>query len=284
MKFILASGLNMYANWKQTETVAVVADKLGYWGLVMPDHYMWGPRMGGDSTVETWTALTYLAAKTENLRFGTLVTPIPFRPPGMLAKTVSTLDLLSGGRTILGVGAGWSRTEFEGYSQWEPNKVRVEKTEEGLQLILKLWTEEKVTFKGKYFHANGAVLDPKPQQKPHPPLLFGGVGPRMLRMAGRHADICLIPAFPGVDNAKSRKIVMDEARRHRREGKISIADIAPFPSPGSKYDQRDYQRRIEEAAKAGSMYFITPFPPVGYMEAVTGFAKDVIPSFASQEL
>src|SRR3989442_15971956 len=134
---------------------------------------MWGRDRGGDSTVETWTALTYLAAKTEKIRLGTLVTPIPFRPPGMLAKTVSTLDLLSNGRTILGVGAGWSRTEFEGYSKWNSNKIRVDKTREGLDLILKLWTQEKVDFKGKFYHANGAVLEPKPVQKPHPPLLFG---------------------------------------------------------------------------------------------------------------
>src|SRR5947209_18641866 len=95
----------MFANWKQIQTAAVESDQLGYWGFVLPDHYMWGPQRGGDSTFETWTALTYLVAKTEKIRLGTLVTPIPFRPPGMLAKTVSTLDLLSNGRTILGVGA-----------------------------------------------------------------------------------------------------------------------------------------------------------------------------------
>ncbi len=165
----------MFANWKQIQTAAIESDQLGYWGFVLPDHYMWGPERGGDSTFETWTALTYLAAKTEKIRLGTLVTPIPFRPPGMLAKIVSTLDLLSNGRTILGVGAGWSQTEFEGYSEWNSNKIRVDKTREGVDLILKLWTQEKVDFKGIFYHANGAVLDPKPFQKPHPPLLFAGI-------------------------------------------------------------------------------------------------------------
>ena len=102
-------------------------------------------------------------------------------------------------------------------------------------------------------------------------------------MAGRHADICLIPAFPGVDNAKSRRIVMDEARRQGRERKISIADMAPFPSPGSRYDRRDYMKRIEDAAKAGSQYFITPFPPVGHSEAVRDFANSIMPSFTAQD-
>src|SRR5207245_8090746 len=99
------------------------------------------------------------------------------------------------GRTVLGVGAGWSTTEFEGYSVWDPPKIRVEKTEEGLQLILKLWHEPKVDFNGKYYHAKGAVLEPKPVQKPHPPLLFGGTGTRMLRMAGKYGDICMISPF-----------------------------------------------------------------------------------------
>src|SRR5207237_3432768 len=102
----------MFANWNQIQKVAIEADQLGYWGFVLPDHYMWGSERGGDSTFETWTVLTYLAAKTEKIRLGTLVTPIPSRPPGMLAKTVSTLDILSNGRTILGVGAGWSQTNL----------------------------------------------------------------------------------------------------------------------------------------------------------------------------
>src|SRR5207244_9458646 len=97
---------------------------------------------------------------------------------------------------------------------------------------------EQVHFKANFSHAKCAVLDPKPVQKPHPPLLFAGIGPRMLRTAGEYADICLIPAFPNVDNAKSRKIVMDEGHRRQRSGKISMADMAPFPrSPESKYER-----------------------------------------------
>src|SRR5437899_109982 len=197
----------MFANWKQIQTAAVESDQLGYWGFVLPDHYMWGPERGGDSTFETWTALTYLAAKTEKIRLGTLVTPIPFRPPGILAKEISTLDLLSSGRTILGVGAGWSQPEFEGYSEWNSPKVRVDKTLEGLELILKLWTSNgKVNHQGKYYTAKDAVLDPKPLQKPHPLLLFGGAGRRMLGMAGRYADICCIPPWAGSDFGRAKEV------------------------------------------------------------------------------
>src|SRR5579872_4774318 len=157
MKFIFQAG-NWYNDWKTIEASAPKADRGGFWGLVLPDHYMWGEGRGGDSTLETWTALTYVAAKTQHLHLGTLVTPIPFRPPGMLAKELSTLDLISGGRVLLGVGAGWSQTEFEGYSEWNDPKVRVDKTKEGLEMILKLWTSPgKVDFEGKYYKATGAV-------------------------------------------------------------------------------------------------------------------------------
>ncbi len=286
MIFILASGLNLSPNWEQIRAAAREADRLGFWGLVMPDHYMWGREYGPSqnpySTLETWTALSYLAAETKNLHLGTLVTPIPFRPPAMLAKIVSTVDVLSNGRAILGVGAGWSQVEFDGYSKWDPNNIRVEKTEEGLQLVLKLWTEPKVDFKGKYYTATGAVLDPKPKQKPHPPLLFGGAGPKMFRMAGKYADICLIPAWPNIDNEKTRKLILDEARRNGRESKLSFADMVMFPPADWKYDRNVYTKRIEQAVKDGSKYFIVPFPVANYMESLQDFGKNIIPSFQAQ--
>src|SRR5213593_336899 len=226
VRFILSGLGNWSPSWKLIEQAVPLADKLGFWGAVLPDHYMWGENRGGDSTLETWTALTYLAARTKKIKLGTLVTPIPFRPPGILAKTVSTFDLLSSGRTVLGVGAGWSQTEFEGYSVWDPPKIRVEKTEEGLQLILKLWQEPKVDFNGKYYHAKEAVLEPKPVQKPHPPLLFGGTGTRMLRMAGKYGDICMISPFGNAILGRRKRVVLDEAKRHNRATKVSFAGIA----------------------------------------------------------
>src|SRR5437879_13217533 len=119
---------------------------------------MWAEGYGQqqkDSIVESWIALAYLAAKNQKIKRGTIVTPIPFRPPAMLAKMVSTMDVLSSGRAVLGVGAGWSQTEFEGYSTWDDSKTRVDKTEEGVELILQLWQKPLVDFKGKYNQAKG---------------------------------------------------------------------------------------------------------------------------------
>jgi len=108
---------NLYDNVEHIAGAIIEADRLGLDGALMPDHYMWGPEIGHSiqnpyRTLENWTTLTYLAGKTQRIRLGTLVSPLPFRHPGVLAKRLSTLDVLTGGRVVLGVGAGWSRDEF----------------------------------------------------------------------------------------------------------------------------------------------------------------------------
>lgn len=218
-----------------------------------------------------------MAARTEQIHLGTLVTPIPLRPPSMLAKQLSTLDVISGGRVLLGVGAGWSQTEFEGYSEWNEPKVRVDKTLEGLQLILKLWgANGKVDWKGKYYTASGAVLDPKPVQSPHPPLLFGGVSPRMLRMAGKYADICLIPPWTPIAREEAKRIVIESAKKNGRQDKIAFAGLS---FSREKYDRNELSKIIGQAKDEGCEYFISGFPRTGHMDAMKDFAKEVMPSF-----
>ncbi len=129
----------------------------------MPDHYL---RAEGrdDATLDSWFALAHLASITNKIHVGTMVTPIPFRPPALLAKMVATLDVISNGRTFLGIGAGWSKREFEAYGEWNNSAVRVSKTEEGVKLILSLWTEKRTDFHGKYYHSKEGILEPKPIQ------------------------------------------------------------------------------------------------------------------------
>lgn len=269
---------NWSPQWPIIEKFAPEADKLGFWGFVMPDHYMWGEDRGGDSTLETWIALSFLAARTEKIRLGTLVTPIPFRPPSMLAKQLSTLDLISNGRVILGVGAGWSQTEFEGYSEWNESKVRFEKTREGIELILKLWKaerNERVTHSGKYYKASGAVLEPKPIQKPHPILMFGGVGERMLRMAGKYADICCIPPWVK-DTKKAREIVLDSSHKY---GRLLDPSFATIYFRGQQYEREQSIKDAKEAMTQHYDYFVAGFPRDTYIESARDFAKNIIPSF-----
>jgi alkanesulfonate monooxygenase SsuD/methylene tetrahydromethanopterin reductase-like flavin-dependent oxidoreductase (luciferase family) len=271
---------NWFPQWQVMEKAVPIADESGFWGFVVPDHYMWGDDRGGDSTLESWIALTFLAAKTQKIKLGTLVTPIPFRPPAMLAKELSTLDVVSNGRVILGVGAGWSQTEFEGYSEWSEPKVRVDKTLEGLQLILKLWEGEKngrVDFNGRYYKAKGARLDPKPIQKPHPTLLFGGVGTRMLRAAGKYSDICAIPNWVK-DMAEARKIVVEAAKKNR--SRLDPISFATIHFRANSYDRSQFTKEVESAIEQKFDYYIVGFPRDSYVESMTDFAKNIIPSFA----
>ncbi len=281
MKFILSGLGNWGKGWDLTREAVPLAEKLGFWGAVFPDHYMWGSERGGNSTLDTWIILPYLAALTERIRLGTLVTPIPFRPPGLLAKMVATVDILSKGRVFLGVGAGWSRTEFEGYSEWDDPRTRVEKTKEGLDLILRLMTEEKVDFTGKFYHAKGAVLEPKPVQKPHPPLLFGGFSPRMLRLAGRFADICYIPPWIKIPFSEAKAIVDEAANKYRGGHLLDFAAGSPGLQ-GKEYNQKDLVNDIEKADRAGCKFYVTPFPSdVDYVATMQKFAMEVMPSFGA---
>ena len=285
MKFLIGGLGNWYNDYKFVSQMVIKADQLGYEGALMPDHYMWGS-MGGRLarpdrfvTMETWITLTHLLAQTKQIKLGTLVTPIPFRPPGIMAKMVSTLDYLSGGRVIFGVGAGWAQEEFDGYSEWNSSKIRVDKTKEGLDLMIKLWTEDKVNFEGKYYKAIDAVLEPKPVQKPFPKLLFGGSGNRMLSLAGQYGDIVFIPPMRGPEAVKEGRMrVLKSARNSNREDKISFMSGTMMGPPVSEI--KGFTRLIELAVGAGDKYFL---PSFGYgeksIELMTKFAKEIIPSF-----
>jgi len=284
MKFFLAGLGNWYKELDIVKEAILEADRLGFDGALVPDHYMWGSREPSRRrpddyvTLDSWVLLTYLTAKTEQIRLGTRVTPIPFRPPGMLAKMVSTLDILSNGRVILGVGAGWSKEEFEGYSEWNEPKVRVDKTFEGLELIVKLWTQKEVTFEGKYYRAKAAVLEPKPVQKPYPTLLFGSSGDRMLRLAGKYGNICYIPHTQTPEEfEEGKKKVLRVAERLNRTDKIAfmVGEMSRV-----SYDQKEYFRRVEEAIEVGASYFQTSFPRnESLINSVRRFAGEIIPSF-----
>ena len=284
MKFMLGGLGNWFNDFELVKNAILEADKLGYDGALMPDHYMWGD-MGGmmsrpDSyvTVETWITLTYLAAKTEQIHLGTMVTPIPFRPPGLLAKMISTLDVLSNGRVIAGFGAGWSQVEFEGYSEWNKYKIRVDKTYEGLKLMLELWTKDKVDFDGEFYTAKGAVLEPKPVQKPYPKLLFGSRGNRMLELSGTYGDIIYLPPFGGYDPVEARKTIMKAAESANRVDKIGFMSGSMMGQQIT--DTTEFMKIVESAKDAGDEYYMISLPrdETG-LETIRKFAKEVMPSF-----
>ncbi|MBT7914702.1 LLM class flavin-dependent oxidoreductase [Candidatus Bathyarchaeota archaeon] len=260
----------------------IAADKHGFSGALMPDHYMWGQEIGHRMenpyvTLETWTFLTYLAGKTENIHLGTLVTPLPFRHPGILAKRLATLDNLSGGRVILGVGAGWSNVEFKGYSEWLGTKSRVDKTMEALDIITRLWTEDSVCHESKYYTIEKAVLEPKPVQKPYPKLLFGSSGKRMLRLTGRMGDYCYIPPWHMEKAAEMKETVLGAAEKAGRKGKVEF--IGGMMGARAPYNTKEYGKIIEMAERTGANTCNIAFPRETIVEDIEKFSSEIIPSY-----
>ena len=142
---------------------------------------------GNEDILEGFTTLAFTAALHSQLKFGNTVLSQSFRNPALLAKMGATLQFLSGGRFILGIGAGWNEEEYQAYGYAFPSDgIRVSQLEEALQIIKSMWAEEKATFAGKYYQIREAYCEPKPQ--PIPPIMVGGEKPRMLRLAAKYAD------------------------------------------------------------------------------------------------
>jgi F420-dependent oxidoreductase-like protein len=143
--------------------------------------------------MEGWTVLSGLAAVTSRIRLATLATSVGYRNPAHLAKIAAGVDLISRGRLTLGIGAGWFEGEYKQYG-WEfPPRpaTRIRQMEEAVRLILMMWTQPRTTFHGRYFHVEGAILEPKPVQKPHPPVMIAGGGEQMtLRAVAQLGDAC----------------------------------------------------------------------------------------------
>lgn len=164
------------------------ADELGFHGVYDYDHF-YGLVDNARPTFEGWTTLAAMAAVTQRARIGCMVSSVTFRNPAMLAKMAVTVDHISGGRLDFGIGAGWHHAEHHGYGLDYPGPGdRVAMLDEALTVIRRLWTEQSVTHAGRFFVVNDALCEPKPLQRPHPPIVIGGSGPKMLRVIARHAD------------------------------------------------------------------------------------------------
>jgi F420-dependent oxidoreductase-like protein len=158
-----------------------------------------GPTRDG-SNLEALSSLSALAAVVPRIRLGTIVLSNTFRHPAVLAKMAAQIDIISGGRLVLGLGAGWHPGEHEAYGiPFPPMRERLERLDEACQVIRSLWTERRSTFDGRYYQLSDALLEPKPVQTPHPPLMIGGGGERVtLRLVAAHADACNVLGGPKV--------------------------------------------------------------------------------------
>jgi F420-dependent oxidoreductase-like protein len=187
------------------------ADELGFEAIWNYDHF-YGLVENTTPTHEGWTTLAAMAVVIRQARIGCMVTGVTYRNPAILAKMAVTVDHISGGRLDFGIGAGWHEAEHRGYGLEFPSAgTRVAMLDEALTVIRRLWTEESVTFKGRYYTLHEALCEPKPVQRPHPPIVVGGTQPKMLRVIARHADEWNMPNHEGPQHWSEVSKRLDEA-------------------------------------------------------------------------
>ncbi len=172
-------------DWQQVRESALAADASGLDSAWVPDHFFYKPEEGDAIGMEeSWTVLSAVAAVTQRLELGTIVVASPFRNPGLMANMAATFDNVSGGRLILGVGAGWHDPEFEAYGY--PTDHKVGRFEEWIQILLPLLRGETVDFEGRWYQASAGAIVPPPARRI--PVLIAGNKPRMLSLVARYAD------------------------------------------------------------------------------------------------
>lgn len=175
--------------WKRWRRLADAVDRLGYESLWRSDHLFSLFGVAARPGLDTWPSLTYLATATRRIRFGPLVCPITFRHPSMLAREAAAVDVLSGGRLELGLGAGWHEGEHRAFGiPYPPTGERIRRLDESIRVIQALWAGGPARFDGKFYRLDGGTAWPKPAQQPRIPFVIGGKGPKVLEVAARYAD------------------------------------------------------------------------------------------------
>jgi F420-dependent oxidoreductase-like protein len=201
--------------------VALTADEVGFDRISVMDHVFQirgrGPAEG--EMLEAYTTLGYIAAKTSSVKLLALCTAVVYRDPGLLAKAVTTLDVISGGRAMLGIGAAWNGEESEGLGLFFPPLAeRFERLEEALQICLQMWSDSEAGYNGKHYHLGRTLNSPQSLTRPHPPILIGGSGEKKtLRLVAKYGDACNLWSRGGNDEFVHK---LDVLREHcEREGR-----------------------------------------------------------------
>ncbi|MBI4233192.1 MAG: LLM class F420-dependent oxidoreductase [Chloroflexi bacterium] len=292
------------------ERVAREADRLGFDSFWLMDHFIQIPPVDAPTApiLEPWVVLGSLAAVTTRIRLGTMVTGVPYRNPALLAKMGATLDVVSGGRLFMGMGAGWYQREFDAYGWPFPERgERIRRLAEAVQVVTAMWTQESPTFEGRYYTVKEALCEPRPVQKPRPPILVGGGGEQgTLRVVARYADASNIFGSPqtvrhkldvlarhchavGRDPATVVKTRLGSMLLARSEGELARKlERYPLPSP---QDEEGRWRTIAgtpqqcaeacaQLLRAGLDYLIFSFPDAETLEPLQIFMEEVAPALA----
>jgi F420-dependent oxidoreductase-like protein len=294
--------------WDMIEKAARLADSSAFDSIWLYDHFLYEGGFSGhpfsEPVMECLTTLAGVAAITRRIRLGQLVLGTPYRNPALVAKMATTLDHISHGRSILGIGAGWHVREHLGYG-WgalEPVSIRMKRLEEAIQVILALWTERPANFAGTFYSLDNVRENPTPLQKPHPPLLIGGNGERKtLELVARYGQFCNVSGDPA--RVKHLFGVLDNhCGQHRRDKHEIIRSIYVMVIIGrSSEDVYSKQQRLheylpkagevllagtpedlislfQEYAQSGVQYVILRMPDWIDLEPLQLFAEKIIPA------
>ena len=282
--------------------IARAADEGGFHSVWVMDHfYQVGQGYGApeEPMLEGYTALAYLAAVTRRVKLGTMVTGAFYRHPGVLMKMVTTLDVLSGGRGILGIGAGWYKLESRGMGVPFPYSVkeRVGRLEETLRIAHHMWRDDRTSFEGRYYRLVEPICSPQPISEPHPYIMIGGAGERKtLRFVARYGDACNLhlgahPKLTGYtprayENYRTRserlRHKLGVLRRHcKREGRdyeeIDRSVLSPLEVSPAGLTTEDVIEMCEELAEIGVNYVIFNTPNDHEIHPVEAIGREVIP-------
>lgn len=285
--------------------IAGTADHSGFYSLWVMDHFF-GIEQGYGPVdapmLEGYSTLPYLAAVTKKIKLGLMVTGAFYRPPGLLIKSVTTLDVLSGGRAILGIGSGWYRREANGLGMPYPDtkRARLGMLRETLQIAKKMWSDDSTPFKGKYYQLEEPLNRPQPLSTPHPPILIGGGGEQVtLKLVARYADAVNLhlgshPKLKGYtdssyDSYRTRierlTHKMDVLRKHcerveRNYDDIEITVLSPMNVSRDGLTPEDVVEMCTELSNIGVHHIIFNMPNDHEITPLEVLAREVIPKIS----
>lgn len=266
--------------------IARAADDAGFASIWVMDHFFQIEMVGQpeEPMLEAYSTLSYLAGVTKRVRLGALVTGVVYRYPGILVKAVSTLDVLSGGRAYLGIGAAWHEREARGLGVPFPSlSERFERLEETLRIARRMWAGDMTPYNGKHYQLTEPLNSPQPLSKPHPPILIGGMGERKtLRLVAQHADACNLFAYAGPDELRRKLDVLkrhcDDVGRPYDEIERTALGTVHLASDGMSVSQMIGTCRT--LADAGIQHAIFNMPNVYEITPLEAFGREIIPAAA----
>ncbi len=263
--------------------IARTADDVGFDSVWVMDHFFQIPLVGPAEMdmLEGYSALSFIAGVTRRVMLGTMVTGVSYRHPGLLAKTVTTLDVLSGGRAYLGIGAAWFEREHQGLGvPFPPLGERFERLEETLQIAKQMWSDDDGPFEGRHYQLAETLCVPKPTSRPHPPIMIGGLGEKKtLRLVARYGDACNLFAFIGIDGLRGK---LDVLRRHcddlgRAYDEIERTSLDTVNLSPGNMSVADVVAKCRELAGVGIQHAIFNMPNAQEIKPLEVFGQEVLP-------